>query len=338
MKRMVKWMLILWMTIMPLLAAGPVELNQITYPQGIYVTDDMFYVLEGTTIHMYNLKNNSYIGKFGKDGEGPGEIRKDLFGAPIMLIPHNGKIYITSMGKLSVFSKVGEFIEEHKLNTSGTFYPFADQFICTAPHQTCDGKLLLALYMADKNFNRGQLLFASDFEVGQNVRLDFPLMPFYPVTTEDQIFIISGNDCFAIDAFDQTGKKQYHIEKKEPPISLPASYRVETEKAFRQHPNFASIWNMLKESITYKKNYPPISGFFVDDGRIYVLTYKMKGDDRECIILDLKGKEIKRMTLPIPEKFGVELNRLYTTKHAIFYQLKENEENETWELHTLSLK
>jgi hypothetical protein len=69
-----------------------------------------------------------------------------------------------------------------------------------------------------------------------------------------------------------------------------------------------------------------------------VLTYKMKGNDRECIVLDLKGKEIKRMTLPIPETYGVALNRLYTTKHAIFYQLKENEEDETWELHTLSLK
>jgi outer membrane protein assembly factor BamB len=331
-------MLILLVAIVSLDAAGPKELTQITNPQGLYVSDDMYYVTEGTTIHMYSLKNHSYIGKFGKDGEGPGEIRKNPMGASIMLVPHKGKIYVTSMDKLSVFNKTGEFIEEHNLATSGTFFPFAEQFICMGSHQTNAGKQVLALFMAGKNLNRGQLLYASDFEVGQNLRLEFPRMPFYPVTTDDQIIIITGKDSLAIDAFDQTGKHQYRIEKKEPPIPVPASYRVETEKAFKQNPSYASIWNRLKEIITYKSTYPPVYGYFVDDGRIYLLTYKMKGDDRECIVLDLKGKEIKRMTLPIPQKFGVELHRLYTTKHSIFYQLKENEEDETWELHTFSLK
>lgn len=338
MKRTVQCFLLLLVTMVSNITAGPAELTQITNPQGIYVTDDMFYVMEGTTIHMYKLKNNSYIGKFGKEGEGPGEIRKTPFGEPIALVPHNGKIYITSMGKMSVFSKTGELIEEHKLNTSDNYFPFANQFICMASHQTSNGKLVLALFLTDKNLNRGQLLYASDFEIGQNVKFDFPLMPFYPVTTDDQIFIITGKDGFIIDAFDRTGKKQYRIEKKEPSISVPATYRVETEKSFKQHPGFARVWNMLKERITYKNTYPPIYGYFVDDGRIYVLTFKMKGDDRECIVLDLKGKEIKRITLPIPEKYGVELNRLYTTKHSIFYHLNENDENETWELHTLSLK
>jgi len=329
------------MTLMSLKAVGPVELIQIINPQGIYVSDDMLYVPEGTTIYMYNLKNYEYIGKFGKDGEGPGEIRKNPVGAPIMLVLHHGEIYITSMDKLSVFSKLGEFIREHKFSTSDTFYPFAEQFVCRGAHKTLDGKFVLAIFMADKNFNRGQLLYASDVEVGQNSRLELPHMPFYPIYTDDQLFVISesGKDGFAIDVFDQTGKKQYRTERKEPSISVPASYRVETEKALKkQHPLFSAMWTSIKEMLTFKSTYPPIKEYFVDDGWIYVLTYKMKGDDRECIVFDIKGKEIKRMNLPVPEKFGLEFNRLYTIKNTIFYQLKENEENESWKLRTISLK
>jgi hypothetical protein len=338
MKRVVKWMLILWVTVVSLVAAGPVEVTQVTKPDGIFVADDMFYLLEGTTIHMYNLKNNAYIGKFGKEGEGPGEIKKNPWGGPIFMVPHKGKLYITSMGKLSVFSKTGEFIREHKVNASDSYFPFADSFICMGTQTTDDGKMVMALFMADKDLNRGELLYASDFVVGMNVRFDFPMTPFYPDFTDDQIFVIAGKDGFAIDAFDKTGKKQYRIEKKEVPISVPASYRAETEKAFKRSSNFSSAWDFFKDRITYKKTYPPILTFFINEGRIYVLTNKMKGDDRECIVLDLKGKEIKRMTLPIPEQYGMEFSSLYTAYRSTFYQLRENEDNETWELHAISLK
>lgn len=338
MKRLVMLVLVLWVALVSLVASEPVELSQVTKPDGIYVTDDMFYILEGTSIHMYKLKDKAYVGKFGKEGEGPGEIKKNPYGGPIVVVPYKNEIYITSMGKLSVFSKTGEFIKEHKVNASDNYFPFASQYVCMGTHMVSEGKMVMAIFMADKDLNRGELLYASDFEVGMNFKFDLPFTPFYPYTTDDQLFIIAGKDGFAIDAFDKTGKKQYRIEKQEEPMPVPSSYQAETEKAFKRNPNYANAWDFFKQRITYKKTYPPVRDYIVDDGRIYVLTYKMKGDDRECIVLDLKGKEIKRMTLPIPEQYGMEFNSLFTAYRSTFYQLRENEDNETWELHTISLK
>lgn len=338
MKKMIKWMLIVWVALMPLVAEETVELAELNKPEGLYVTRDMIYVLEGITVHMYQLDSCKYLGKFGKEGEGPGEIKKNPFGGPIIIVPHQGKLYITSMGKLSVFSPTGEFIREHKINAFDSFYPFADRFVCMGSHQGADGKTVLAIFLADQNLNRGKLLYASDFEVGQNFKLDFPIAPFYPSMSERQLFITAGKDGFAIDVFDIQGDRQYRIAKKEPSLPVPASYQTETEKAFKRNPNYAAAWEFFKTRISYKKTYPPIFTYFVDDERIYVLTNKLAGQDRECIVMDLKGREIKRMTLPLPEQYGMEYNILYTADRSVFYWLSENDDSEKWELFRRSLK
>lgn len=337
MKRVVKWLLIAWVALMSLSAAEPMELSQVGKPEMIAVDQDLLYVLEGTTIHMYRLDKGEYLGNFGKDGEGPGEIKKNPFGGPILVVPFQGKLFVTSMGKLTVFSRSGEFIREYKVNASDSFYPFADRFVCMGTHEVSEGKMVMAVFMSDAELNRGKLLYASDFEVGQNFRFEFPMTPFYPTMTDDQLFIIAGKEGFVIDAFDQQGNKQYRIEKEEPLISLPATYQAETEKAFKRNPNFAAAWEFMKNRISYKKHFPQVYGYFPDGNRLFVLTYKMRGDERECIVMDLKGKEIRRIWLPIPEVYGFDFGAQFTAADSVFYYLKENEETENWELHTRSL-
>ncbi len=142
MKRIVKWLLIAWVALISLSAAEPMELSQVGKPEMIAVDQGLLYVLEGTTIHMYLLDKGEYLGNFGKDGEGPGEIKKNPFGGPILVVPFKGNLYVTSMGKLSIFSRTGEFIREYKVNASDSFYPFADRFVCMGTHEVSEGKWL----------------------------------------------------------------------------------------------------------------------------------------------------------------------------------------------------
>lgn len=80
-------------------------------PEGIYFGNDFIYVQEKTTIFVYNPKEYKLITKFGKEGEGPGEIKRNPFGGPMAVTPYNDKVYISNFGKLSIFSKTGEFIK-----------------------------------------------------------------------------------------------------------------------------------------------------------------------------------------------------------------------------------
>ncbi len=341
MKKMIKWLLILWVSLMFLMAYEPLPLAQVSKPDQIALSDTMFYVLEGTSIHMYTLKDFQYLGKFGKEGEGPREIKKNPFGGPILMVPHQGKIFITSMAKLSIFSAKGEYLTEYKVDMNDSFYPFRDEYICMSGYNGPEtaGKTLLTLFLADKELKKGKILYVSDFEVGMNFKFEFPFNPFYPNMTEDQVFVIAGKDGFAIDVFDKLGNKEYRIEKKEPLISVPANYQDETEKAFKRDPQFSSSWEFFKQRISYRKHFPAINDFAVDVEEIYVLTSRMKGpSERECIVIDLKGKEKKRMHLPLPEQYGLGFVSVYTISNGTFYQLLEDEDSETWVLHRRLLK
>ena len=70
----------------------------------------------------------------------------------------------------------------------------------------------------------------------------------------------------------------------------------------------------------------------VTDDRIYILTYKKQQENTECLIFDLKGKEQKRVYLPLPQVYGTEIP-IFGILNNCFYYLVENEDEETWELH-----
>lgn len=341
MKRVMKWMLIVWVGLMSLMANGPVPLPQLTRPELIAVGNGLLYVLEGTTIHMYGLDDLKYRGKFGKEGEGPREIKKNPFGGPILIAPHKDQVFIASMAKLSVFGKNGDYVREHKVDMADSFYPFGDAFVCLSAYNGAEtgGKTYMTLFLADKNLQKGKILYISDFEVGVNFRFEFPFNRFYPNMTDDKVFVIAGKEGFVIDVFDKTGSKLYRIEKQEPLISVPGDYQEKTERAFKKNPQFSGAWEFFKQRISYRKEFPAINDFAVDGDDLYVMTSRMNGPlERECIVMDLKGKEKKRIFLPIPEQYGFEFNSIYTLRDGLFFQLQEEEDSETWMLHRLSLK
>jgi hypothetical protein len=75
---------------------------------------------------------------------------------------------------------------------------------------------------------------------------------------------------------------------------------------------------------------------FVRDDRIYVFTFKKAGEETECIILDLAGKEQKTIFVPLPENYGG-FQYPYDIRDNYFFGLVENEDEETWELHIKNL-
>jgi len=308
-------------------------------PDSINIGNGYIYIQEKTTIFIYNLNNYKFVKQFGKEGEGPGELKINPFGAPMILTPHKDKVYISSLSKLSIFTKTGEYIKEYGFSSMDTYFPFGEKYVCfsTAPKEENSRNAVLAFFLAGKNLKKERVIYKSDFEVSQNTKINFPITPFDPYIDGDKLYVIDGIEGFAINVYNHQGKKINRIKKDYKQLKIPSAYREKTFTWFKQNPNYKQLFELLKNRISFKKYYPPIYSINVDKGKIFVTTNALVNDKRECIVMDLKGNEIKRVYLPIPEQYGMNFKILFAIKNNTFYMIEENMANETWELHRIKL-
>ena len=315
------------------------ELTEIARPQAIDWGNGNIYILEGTTIYIYDDSTYAYKGKFGKEGEGPGEIRTQPFGGPLLMLPMKGKLVVSSMGKLSTYSPDGTFVNERKISVFDTFYPFGDRYICMTVHTREDRKQVLAIYLADKNLEKtGEPVIISKVEVGQNASFLFPFTAFFPIPYGEKLYVASDPEAFTIDIYDQKGKKTNTLQLDYIPIQIDPEYRKKTETWFQKDASWKNIYPFFKDKINYRKYYPPVHALIAGNDRLYVSTHRFNDKGwRECIILTPKGKEIKRVFLPIPETYGMDFSAPFNFHDRCFYTFVENPDEEIWELHKISL-
>jgi len=323
----------------PLHAEKVSVLTEVNKPETIQFGSGNIYILEGTTVYIYDEVTYKYKGKFGKEGEGPGEIKKNPFGGPLVMVPYKGKVTISSTGKYSVFSKDGEFEKEMKINAFDNFYPFEDIFICLSTYSPGQGELYLAVYKADKDFKKAkEPLVVTDTMVGQSFKLVFPFTAFAPFPYKDKLYIAPDPKKFTIEVYDKNVKKINTITKEYKRKKLPGEYRQKTLQWFKTDPNWRNAYESFKRRITFRDYYPPIFTVLVDNDKIYVPTFNFdKKGDRECVIMDLEGKELKRVYLPMKESYGMEFSFPYNIYKDNFYIIMENLDDETWELHKVKI-
>lgn len=294
--------------------------------------NDRLYVTEKASIYIYSLKDFKLIKKFGKAGEGPQEFKVIQFGTPLIAIPLKGKLYVASFGKLSMFNAEGEYISEQVIPPFIVPIPFLDKWLGTGMANNEKKESLLSVCLYNGKFEKEKELYITDFKVGQSFVMDMPMTSFAFLPDKDRIYLAAGKDGFAIDVFDKTGKKLYRISREHKPMKVGADYKDKTEAWFKHDPDYRVAWDFFKTRLSYKTHYPAIREMFVEDDRIYVLTYKNKDELSELIIMDLKGKEQKRVFVNAPLRMGMDYYPKYTIYNKAFYTLLENEEDETWEL------
>ena len=82
-------------------------------PNFLRVSSDGIFIFEGATVYMYSIENLSFIRKFGREGEGPGEIKLSLFYSNSMMV-FPDPVFVDSVDKILYFSKEGKLIKERK--------------------------------------------------------------------------------------------------------------------------------------------------------------------------------------------------------------------------------
>lgn len=331
--------LILLILVKPGLSEG-IIMENLVKPSMIIVKENKLYVLEKTTISIYSLKDLKLITTFGKSGEGPKEFMARPFGPPMSMSFVKGELVVNSNNKLSYFTHEGKFLRERKAFANLVLYQVKENFLAIGPSVDSEGKFRISFRLYSSKLKEIKKLFHTNISVDPQSNFILPLSavtnnPSY----KDNIFVSASNEDFIIDVFDYKGDKVRRIKKDFVKQKITAKYKSETFHWFKNFSPYKKFYDSMKQFIKFKEYFPAIRDFYLSDNTIHVITYKRKGDLWECILLDMRGKEIRRVFVPLDRYIPFTYYAiLYSIENRKMYSLIENEDEETWELHITALK
>lgn len=313
------------------------SLVELLNPDAMVIGNNRLYITEGTSIYIYSLGDFRLVKKFGKEGEGPQEFKIVPF-SRLLAFPYNDKIYISSYARLSIFSRDGDFITEFKTIPFTNNRPFRDIFVGTASGRGEAGQNVVTIYLFNEKFVKLKELYVTDFQVGESFSLDLPINSFEFLPYRDRLYVTAGKEGLVIDVFDEKGSKLSRIKKDYNPLKVTEEFKNKTLEWFKTDLRYKNFWDFMKKRISFKTYFPAINYMFIEDQRIYILTHKKEGGNTECLVMDLKGNELKRVFLPCPDNYGMDYLPRYGFCNGNFYCLVENEDGESWELHMTEIK
>jgi hypothetical protein len=303
------------------------------YPYRFYIEGDRIYINEGTTISIYSFKNFQLIKKFGRKGEGPKEFIVDRGNSSVQLHVLNDSLQVNSVGRISFFTKNGEFIRVMK-STEGDFLRKVGEGY-VGWRRIYENNIrydLVNLY--DANLKKIKELYKRRNGMQPRIGKFNPLTWFIDVlfrSCKNNIFVNGGEE--NIDVFNHKGEKLYTIKIEYEKVEITDKEKQAIIKYYKEEdPYWKRAWPRIKSWVQFPDYYPIVRLFDIADHRIYIQTFKEEKNKSEFLILDLKGKLLKKTFVPVVKETFFWIYP-YCIKNNKFYQMVENEETEEWELH-----
>jgi len=317
------------------------DLPDVKDPYSISVNGNNFFFVDDFSVFVYSINPCKLKARFGKKGEKSGEFQY----RPTLWI-HNDSIVVSDYMKTLWFTKGGEFAREKRYTDFQGFepgmemqlFPVGGNYVRAIVSHELNRRYV---YLLDSRFNQIKKLYEGLFDwnqVGPKMKEFRALVSRIDVLTwEDKIFISDNQKGFLINVFNQKGEHLYTINKDNDvdKVIVTEDFKKKVFEDIRKNRKWL-YENVKKDLYTFKEFFPPIKSFRVSDNMIYVMTYKEKENKHEIIILDLKGKILKRVFLPV-KSFKYYRNQLelelYTIENGELYEFVKNKGTETWELH-----
>jgi len=336
-------------------------LTGILKPESIQVSGNELYVVEKAGIFVYSLENLRMIRKFGQAGDGPGELQVFPFW-PNAITIRPDSIFVEGLYKYINFSKEGKLLnEQKKTQRQIKILPIGKNFVVrTFPFKGEDQKS----YMAIKVLNPKMEVITELYREPVHMLDTEGLITLIPdagnfCVYEDKIFIEESPSGFVIEVFDCDGKKLYQIKQEDEKTRVTDDYKKTAmaylKESFLQKKVTVFVpiqivesgWDAFRKwaKPVYPDFLPPIRDIVVDNGKIYLQTFKRQGDKEEYVIMDLKGNILKKVYLPRMKNaavydyqmLGIGV-RFYAISNHRFIYLQENEDTEEWQVHMMEIK
>jgi len=351
MKKVILILIILFL-IMSLSARKLGVLKEVLKPDNITVYKDKLYVMEGATVLIYKLPDLELIRKFGKVGEGPGEL-KVITGQFYNRVNLRNKYILTeSVDKIIFFTHEGKLIREMRkggLRVAKT-QPVGKNYVALRIHADPETRLTLnSVVVLDSEFKEKKVLYSQPF-VQQggvpNLKIDMVSDFVHFQVYKDKIYIEESLRGFVIEVFDSEGNKLKEIQKDYKKIKVTANDREYILNRLKNDPNTRAQggYEVLKQVFKpiYAAYFPAIQSLEVSADKIYLQTFHLKNGNEEYVVLDLEGNELQRIFIPrfenVPLLAEILGATLQTIKNNRLYYVQENEDDESWELHMEEIK
>jgi len=315
-------------------------LRDVFEPEMMKVADDKLYVVEGTHVLIYSLKDLSLIKKIGGRGEGPGEFKPmDYWYNTVTVLPEH--IFVDGFDKTVYFSKDGQLLREAKKPIGlSRMVPVGDHFAAVKLEHLEGDVQYHCLFLFDANGKSLKELCRQESPVQQMTRkmevipdvLNFAIW-------EDKIFVEKSREGFVLEIFDSRGDHLYRIEKKIEKIPVTKIHENEAIEAFKTDPFLKRMgFEEFKRLSTFvwPKALPAIRDFTVVDKKIYVRTSRNRDGKENWLVLDLKGETLLRVDMPRLDSAPILATLNGVNYYAIhdhkLYFLKDNPKTDDWEL------
>jgi hypothetical protein len=305
-----------------------VQLPDLLKPESLTVDDNQFYINEKASVFIYSLKDFNLKKKFGKAGEGPQEFRVQ---GQLLIVPREKDLLINSFGKLSFFTKDGEFIEEKKVIGglfTGSFYPLDNGYI-GASVTAKDNTAFMTVNLYDFELKKGKEIIGMEL-LNKAGKIQILSRSLDYKTYQDKVFVVGGQG-FQIDVLDNKGDNIVSIKQKYEKLKFTSEDEKRIMEALKKAMPSAQ-YEALKNRWAFPEYYPEILTLQVSDGKIYALTWKRDNSKFETFIFDFNGKLLATKFI----KFALQ-DAIRPTPFTIYkgqlYQVIENEDEEVWELH-----
>jgi len=322
-------------------------LEDILQPAAVAVCGDEVFILEGATVFVFSLDDLRLLRKFGREGQGPGEVDVTPWLKNLLYVS-NDNVVIDSVNKVVVFSQSGAFIKELRRSSQFTqMIPAGKNFAVRKRVYNEKEKMVCStINWYDPDSHMTKELYRQPF-AAQGKRLDMIPDSVHFAVYKDKIFIEESPKGFYIDVFDHNGEKISAIQKDFEKIPVQAAHKKEAEQLISIDPfmsNAPGGWKELKKTmhLNYPNFFPAISDMVIADNKIYLQTYKKLNKRRQYIVLDLNGNELTRAFLQevSPPGFTEQMMgtgaRLFDISLNRFFYIVETDEGS--ELHTQEIK
>ncbi len=316
-----------------------IPMPELANPNGIEVDDINLYVTDSAGVHIYDIKTLKLKKKFGKLGEGPGEFLGDRGSgrAALELDVAGDQLMVNSQGKVTFFSKNGEYIREIKtVDRSRRFRRFGTGFAGEL-NKVIDNTRYRTLNIYDKDLKKTRMIFKREHSLQRNRQGGFnPFEGPRAIRVYDNKLFVLWEQDFIIRVFDVSGKELYTITHDYKRRSISGEYKKKLENYLKNHPRFKEIFHLLKP-LRYPERLPALAFMTIHDGKVITVDMRGEREQGECFVFDLKGKLLRRhmLRLKAPDELSAYPTAITGEK---VYQLVEDEDTEEWNLEVTGLK
>ncbi|MFA9452731.1 MAG: hypothetical protein ACERK6_02350 [Candidatus Aminicenantaceae bacterium] len=304
-------------------------------PDGFQISDSEVFILEGATVSVFDLATLSLKRRFGREGQGPGEVEITPWLSNTLLISTD-RTAIDSANKLVLYTRDGKLIREKLRQPQFTqVVPWGENYAVRLriAGTEKDPKQYSSILILSGETNDLRELYRQPF-AAQREQLDMIPDSIHFQVHENNLYVEKSPEGFVIDVYDPVGRKIREIRREYEKRPVTSADRLLCEQLLKEDPMMniqEENWELFKTrtQLKYPESFPAIRDFVIADDRIYVQTFQSNEAGDEFLVLDLEGKLHRSVFLPKVREPGFTERmmgigvRLFCINEGRYFYLKE---------------